>query len=38
MREIWVNVHHDPQYAPRIKTIVHFLKRQIMADMLLGIM
>ena len=37
-REIWVNVHHDLQYAPRIKTIVQFLKRQIRADMALGIM
>ena len=36
-REIWVNVHHDLQYAPRITTIVQFLKRQIRADMSLGI-
>ena len=35
-REIWVNVHHDLQFAPRIKTIVKFLKRQIKADMALG--
>ena len=35
-REIWVNVHHDLQFAPRIKTIVNFLKRQISADMALG--
>ena len=37
-REIWVNVHHDLQYAPRIKAIVQFLKRQIKADMALGVM
>jgi DNA-binding transcriptional LysR family regulator len=35
-REIWLNVHHDLQFAPRIKTLVQFLKRQIKADMLLG--
>lgn len=35
-RDIWVNVHHDLQFAPRIKTMVQFLKRQVKADMALG--
>lgn len=35
-REIWLNVHHDLQFAPRIKTVVAFLKRQVQADMAAG--
>jgi DNA-binding transcriptional LysR family regulator len=35
-REIWLNVHQDLQFAPRIKMVVSFLKRQVAADMASG--
>lgn len=35
-REIWVSVHQDLQFAPRIKTVVAFLKAQIGEDMAAG--
>jgi len=35
-REIWLNVHQDLQFAPRIKTVVSFLKQQIDKDIRAG--
>jgi DNA-binding transcriptional LysR family regulator len=35
-REIWLNVHQDLQFAPRIKTVVSFLKQQIEKDIKSG--
>jgi DNA-binding transcriptional LysR family regulator len=35
-REIWVSVHQDLQFAPRIKTVVAFLRQQIQSDMAAG--
>ena len=36
IREIWLNVHQDLQFAPRIKTVVTFLKNQIEKDVEAG--
>ncbi|PPD15867.1 MAG: LysR family transcriptional regulator [Methylobacterium sp.] len=32
-RDIWVNVHQDLQFAPRLRALVQFLKQQIKTDM-----
>jgi DNA-binding transcriptional LysR family regulator len=37
-REIWLNVHQDLQFAPRIKTVVNFLKQQVEKDIALGVL
>ncbi|MFA6964516.1 LysR family transcriptional regulator [Bosea sp. (in: a-proteobacteria)] len=37
-RDIWVNVHQDLQFTPRIKAVVAFLKRHIRADMAAGLL
>lgn len=37
-REIWTSVHQDLQFAPRIRTVIAFLTRQIQADMSAGIL
>jgi len=37
-REIWSSVHQDLQFAPRIRTVIGFLTRQIQADMSAGIL
>lgn len=37
-REIWLNVHQDLRYVPKIKTVVAFLKSQVKADIAAGIL
>lgn len=37
-REIWTSVHQDLQFAPRIRTVISFLTRQIQSDMSAGIL
>ena len=37
-REIWTSVHQDLQFAPRIRTVIAFLTRQIQVDMTAGIL
>ena len=37
-REIWTSVHQDLQFAPRIRTVIAFLTRQIQADMRAGVL
>ncbi|MGD9922727.1 MAG: LysR family transcriptional regulator [Pseudorhodoplanes sp.] len=35
-REIWLSIHADLQFVPRIKTVVTFLKRRIAEDIAAG--
>ena len=37
-REIWLNVHHDLQFSPRIKAATKFLRTQIASDIASGVL